>query len=473
MRRWKIFLAGPAVIAVLFIGATRASAQEPKPPVREYPPLIEGRGDQESDQQPTTNLQPDTRPLTGIQNTTLGSPEIRHSYWVPGFQYTNTSQNYALNAASSSGWSSNSYFTGNLSMLEAWSHSQLSMNYSAGGFLSTDSAQGNGYFHQFGLVQAFEWQRWQLQFLDQFSYLPETQFGFGGATNLGIPGIGGSLGSSLPGLQGNFVPNQSILTSIGSRYSNGFATQVVYALSPRGSITVAGSYGILRFVEAGNIDSDDVIANAGYEYALTKEDTLGVLYRFSAFHYAGYPQAMADHVFNFAYGRKITGRLALQLFGGPEVTTFRVPVANITDRVSGSGGASLSYAFSRGSVSLGYNHGVSGGSGVLIGSSADQLNISANRQLGRLWNVQGNFGYARNHGIATANTQNAQSYDAWLAGAGLSRPLGRNASFTFGYTARIQTSNQPACAAGKCSTNFTQHQISVGLQWHTRPFVLR
>ena len=472
MKHSKALLSGLAVLAALTLGAPRAHAQEdeakPKPAAK-APPLM-GMGQDDAEQTPANELQPDNRPLTGMQTPTLGTPQFRHSYWVPGLQYGNTTQNYALNQTSSADWTVNSYVAGNLSLLEAWSHSQLSMNYSGGGLFSTNSAQDNSYFHQLGLVQAFQRRRWQVQFLDQFSYLPEAQFGFGGAANLNTPGIGGSLGGSLPGLQGTYVPNQSILTSVGSRYSNAFATQVSYALSRRGSLTVAGSYGILRFVEAGNIESDTVSGTVGYDYALTSEDQLGGQYRFSAYHFAGFPQAFADHTLQIVYGRKITGRLALQLAGGPELSTFRIPIGNSSSRLSASGRASLSYGFKRGSISLGYDHSVSNGGGVLIGSSTDSVSMDANRQISRQWQMQGNFGYARNHALVNAN---AQGYDTWFAGGGLSRPLGRNASLSFGYTARIQASQLPVCAAGNCSTSFTQHQISLGFQWHTRPFVIR
>jgi len=349
MNHWTTFLSFSklAIISALFFGALQACAQEPLPPVREYPPLIEGREDQETPPEPTTDLLPDNRPLTGVQNPTLGTSEFRHSYWLPGFQYANLIRSSAVGQLGVANWNTTNFMTGNLSLLEAWSRAQLSMNYSGGAGLSTDNSQGNNYFHQFGLMQGFEWQRWQLQFIDQFAYLPEAQFGFGGATNLSIPGVGGSLAPPVPGLQTIYVPNQNIFSSVGPRYNNSVVTQAVYSLSPRSSITAAGSYGILRFVEQGNIDSDDVIANVGYNYALTKKDTLGVLYRFTGYRYSGNPQRIDDHVVNVAYGRKVTGRLALQLFGGPDLTIFKVPVGSITRQVSGSGGASLSYAMPR------------------------------------------------------------------------------------------------------------------------------
>ena len=459
----------------LSLAGVPAFAQEeeskPKPAAKVYSPPIDA-GDQEN-QQPSNTLRPDPRPLTGVQTPTLGTPELRHSYWVPGIQYGNTIQNQALNLTGASDWYSNNYVAGNLSLLEAWSHSQLSLNYTGGGVFSTNSTIGNGYFHELGATQEFTWSRWQLQFLDEFSYLPESQFGFGGVANLQNPGISGSLGPPSPGLQSNYVPSQSIFTSVGSRYSNAGAVQIVYAVSSRGSITLSGSYGLLRFAEAGSIDTDDEIGSIGYNYAVTKHDTIGLVYRFSGFHYSGSPQAIGDHAFNVAYGRKITARLALQLYGGPDVTNFRVPIGGETNRISGGGGGSLKYGLKRGGITLSYDHSVSGGSGVFLGSSSDLLQTSLDHQIGRVWSGNMQFGFARNQSLINAGAVGSQDYSAWFAGAGLSRSLGHNASFTFGYTARFQTTNLPVCAAGTCDTNYLQHLVSLNFQWHTRPLVLR
>jgi hypothetical protein len=482
MRRLKTLLTGAVAIAVLYAGTTMASAQEPaedssKPkPAARISPLLFGQGEQNpsGDQDSAPTLQPDARPLTGVQNPTLGSPEFRHSFWVPGFRYSNIVTSNGLHQAIDSGWNSTSYVTGNVSLLEASRRSQLSLNYSGGGFFSSDSNQGRGYFHQLGLNQNFDWGRWQLAFLDQFSYLPETPFGFGGGTGISVPGVGGSLGPPLPSLGGNFQPNQTILTSFGTRYSNSFATQAVYRLSPRGSINVAGSYGILRFLHAGNIDGNEYIANVGYNYTLGKKDTLGMLYRFSAFRYIGNPQALDDQVVQLSYGRKITGRLAMQISGGPEITSFRVPIGNASNHIGESVNASLNYATARNSLTLTYLRGVSNGSGVQFGSSTDQIQAVAGRRLSRQWQGNSNFGYARNGGLGNPTAgQSSQAINSYYVGGGLSRPLGRDANVSFAYTAQIQHSNQAVCAAGTCNTSFVQHQITLGFSWHARPFVLR
>ena len=407
----------------------------------------------------------------------MGSPEFLHSYWVPGFEYSNSVSSTALNQTTASGWNSTSFLAGNVSLVQAWRHSQLLVNYTGGGFFSTDSSEGSGYFHEFALTQAFKWRRWQLALIDQFSYLPEAAFGFGGATGIDAPGVGGSLGPVLPGLQSNYQPNQSIFTSVGTRYTNTFTAQATYLISPRASINVAGSYGILRFLEAGSIGTDDTIFNVGYNYSLSKKDTIGVLYRFTADRFPGNPQALNDHVVEAAYGRKITGRLALQLFGGPDITIFRVPVGSATQQVSIAGGATLNYAFGsndRNDLSLTYNHGISNGSGVLIGSSTDLVESRLTHRFSRYWTGAFNFGYARNSGLGSLNAgQNSQAFNSYNIGGDLRRPFGRSSILSLGYTAQIQTSNQAVCASGKCDTSYTSHRIFLAFSWHARPFVLR
>jgi hypothetical protein len=466
-------------IFLLSLGSSRVSAQDeitapPKAAARTSPILPQttdnNEGQSASDQGDL--MQPDSRPLTGIQTLTLGSEQFRHSYWVPGFQYGNTIQSMTLvGTAPVPGWSSDNYLAGNFSLLSTWSRSQLAVNYSGGGFLSTSDALGNGYFHELGITQTFTWGRLNIALLDQFTYLPEALFGFGGAIRLGVPGIGTSLAPTSPDFVSNLVPNQSILASTGTRYSNASAAEITYALDPRSSVTMAGSYGFLHFLEPGNFDGAQSGANLGYNYLLTNRDSIGVLYRFTSFQYPGLPQAIGSHVAGLAYGRKITARLALQLTAGPEIAFFRVPVNGQTSEVLPFVSTSLVYGVPRGQFSFGYTQGVSGGSGLLAGSNSNQLMLSANHRVGRLWTVMGSLSYARNRSLASSSAPASRDFGAWVATTGLSYPFGPNASMSFGYTALIQTSSQPCM--GPCTTNSTQHEISLGFQWNTRPFVIR
>src|SRR5258705_1002004 len=193
MKQWTttLFFLGAGLFWTSSFGWAPANAQEPKSPVREYLPLIAGGGDQDNSRDTVTDLRPDDRSLTGVQETSLGTQEMRHSYWVPGFQYANLIRSTSFNKPGLTNRNPTSYLTGNVSLLDTWSHAQLSMNYSGGGGFSTDSPQGSGYLHQFDMTQTFEGRKWKLQFIDQFSYLPESQFGFGGIPKPSPPGVGG------------------------------------------------------------------------------------------------------------------------------------------------------------------------------------------------------------------------------------------------------------------------------------------
>jgi hypothetical protein len=468
---------------VFSVGATHTCAQDqepttneeappeakPKPAGRDVPwidfPDQNPRGDQDS----AAALRPDPAPLTGVQTPTLGIPELRHSYWVGGLQSANTIRSTALNEAANSGWNSTTYMVGNVSLRAGWSQADLAINYSGGGYFSTDRSEGSGLLHRFGLVQEFKWSTWQFAVIDQFSYLPESSFSFGATTGLTIPGL-----DVLPVLQTSYEPNQSIFGLLSTRYSNTFVAQAVHEVSSRGSINVAGSYGLLRFLEAGNIDSNDAIFNAGYNYKLTRNDTVGVLYRFTGYRYIGNPLQLDDHVVQAAYSRKITGRLTLQLFVGPELSTFRFPLESAEHQTGMSGGGTVEYASALSSLSFGYTHGLGNGSGVLPGAKIDQLQGGLGRRLSRQWSGNINIGYARNGGLLKlAPGENAQAYQSYYFGAGLSRPFGRDLNVFLNYTAQIQTTSQPTCATAGCSSNYTLHQATVGFSWHTSPFVLR
>jgi hypothetical protein len=482
MRRLGTHLTTISIAAALLFpvsaparGQDQQEQEEGKPkPAGQAFPSVGNLDENPNEDRDASGLRPDNRPLTGVQYSTLGAPEIRHSYWAAGFQSSNTLRSTTLDQATRSGWNSTSYLVGNVSLRHAWGNAELSLNYSGGGYFSTDHSQGSGYLQLFGAVQTFQWRRWQLSLLDEFSYLPQSLFGFGVGSGIYVPGIGGSLAPALPGLQNNYQPNQSIFTSFGRRYSNSFVTEALYALSRRSSIDVAGSRGTLRFLGAGNFDSDDTILSVGYNYAISRKDTVGLLYRFTAYRYPANPQALNDHAVHAAYGRKITGRLALQLYLGPEFATFHVPIAAARSHTGMSWGASLSHSSGSNNLSLTYSHGLANGSGIQIGSRADQLETGLARQVSRYWQASTNFGYARNKGLGSSGASStSQALNSYYFGIGLRRPVGRDSSLLFGYSAQIQTSNQPVCAAGTCSTSYAQHQITVGFSWHTSPIVLR
>jgi hypothetical protein len=272
MKRSPTFFAAFLLTALSLSGSVPLFAQDPstqdpnlqdqpsmQQPQEQPPPKPAGRGNpnfgDNADAVTDTGvpITPDSTPLTGVQIATLGTQQQRHSYIVPGFQYGNFIRSSTLEAPQVGDWNSTSFVAGNLSLLQQWSRAQLALNYTGGGTFSTDSVQGNSYYHQLEVQQVLEFRHAKVSFIDQFDYLPQADFGFGASSPLAIAGIGGPLGPSLPALQSNYQPNQSIFTTLGSRYSNSATMQIAYYLTSRSSITMSGSYGILRFLDPVNV----------------------------------------------------------------------------------------------------------------------------------------------------------------------------------------------------------------------------
>jgi hypothetical protein len=493
MKRSPTFFAAFVLSALALMWSTPAFAQDPSSPQEpdqqepsiaqpqptpdQASPKPAGRGPGWTDDSDAVTdagvpILPDATPLTGVQIATLGTQEQRHSYFVPGIQYGNFVRSSTLEAPQVGDWNSTSFLAGNISLLQQWTHAQLALNYTGGGTFSTDPIQGNSFYHQMEVQQVFETRHSKLSLIDQFDYLPQSDFGFGASSPLAIAGIGGPLGPSLPSLQSSYQPNQSIFTTIGSRYSNSATAQIAYYLSPRSQITVSGSYGILRFLDAGNVESNDTILSLGYDYQVSRRDTLGILYRYTDYRYLGNPQAIQDHVAQVAYGHKITGRTSIQLFVGPEITQFRVPLNGESQRTSVAGGGNFTYAISHTNLALNYNHSVSGGSGAFTGATTDTITGAVNRRINRIWDGNISYGYARNRSLGNQNVVAVSEplVNSWFAGAGVDRPFGRTTTASLAYTAFIESSTA-GCSVGSC-TSYLQHQISLSFQWHARPMVM-
>lgn len=488
LRRSAIFIL--FILCSFSLHAPSALAQDPpqqepqapsggpaKPAARSTLPAI--ATDQDENQQDPNALQPDVTPLTGLEEATLGVPQFQHSYWVPGFQFASVAQRNPSYGSSSSSWSSHEHFLGNVTLVKAWSSSILALNYSGGGYVASGNDllatknRNYGWSSQLALSDTFHFHRWVFVVFDRFSYLPTSQFGYGAGTNLGVPGVGGSLGGGLGGLGGISIPNQSIFTTNGPIFSNAGALESTYLLSRRSSITAAGSYGILRFVDPGNVDSDMILGSLGYNYAISEKDEIGAVYRFSSFHYAGVPQAYGDHSINAAYSHKVTGRLAFRIHGGPRITTYRVPVgSNKTSTFGFNINTRLAYALRDGEITAGYTHGLSSGSGVLVGSNLDQVNVTFAHQLSRVWSGNVHAGYAHNGALSTSGQFSSPTYNSLFAGVGANRPVGRHFYMGLAYTAHVSKSSSSGCVGSSCNNTFTVHTFNLSLQWHTRPFVL-
>jgi hypothetical protein len=133
-----------------------------------------------------------------------------------------------------------------------------------------------------------------------------------------------------------------------------------------------------------------------------------------------------------------------------------------------AGSASVTYNLARvTSLDLRYIRGVSGGSGVVMGSRMDTVSLAAMHSFGHSWSGSVTGTYSRN----TALFQN-QLFTTKSAGAQLTRKFGRDFSGYFSYMAIDQSSRFPFVAP----VNLLQglyNVFSFGIQFTPRPVRVR
>jgi hypothetical protein len=342
------------------------------------------------------------------------------------------------------------------------------MHYTGGAMISS---YVNSAVQDLGLSYSYKWQRWSLLLDDQASYLSESSFGFGGIGGLAF--VNGVLEFD-PTLNGSLTPSQTIPTIMVPRFSNTAVSQIEYQISPRSSWTGSGSFGILNFMGAGYINSTQGAFKTGYNYSLSPQSAVALMYQFDAFRYTYLLQGIKEHVVQLGYARYVTGRLSLRVAAGPSMVMLQGVALGSANRLSWAVDSAISYQLDRTKFLLSYDRMVTGGSGVLFGAQTSQVEASVERELTPRWQGSAAMGYATNRGLVevAANLTN-QNYNSWYAAVRLHHQLRPGAAFFVGYGARVQAMNTAPCNTPNCGTNFISHEISAGFNFGLRPILFR
>jgi hypothetical protein len=480
MLHYNWCLTGLSVLAlgVLALGVPAASAQEQQQDQQQPPqdqsaapipayhsPFASGADNGNAEDNPQ-GRPADTHALAGAQNLSLGGFETNRSFWQPRFDLSATGDSNAGQNTTNGGWNTWTSFSGGVDVQQVSAGSEMTLGYTGGVMYSNEGAMSNGFVQIFDFADRFFFHRATVTLIDHLSYLPEQAFGFGGLGGVPLQGGGAT------GLGTEFAPGQSILAGRGQSLTNSSVSELDMYLTPRSSLTLAGGYSVLHYFGSNQLNSVDVIGRVGYNYQLSSKNTIAVLYNFSAIRYNGINQSIDDHTAHVSYGRRITGRLAFQIAGGPEVTMYRMPIsgtATNSTQVYWSLNTALQYELRRSDFRFGYSHGVTAGSGVLAGAVTDTVNGAATRKMSRTFTSGIAGGYSRNTGLAIGTISSSQSYNYWFAGATLSHPWGRTLGLTLSYQMQYQNSNIPFCVGLTCGSSVLRHLISVGVGWHERP----
>ena len=442
-----------------------------------------GQGGDQSSTPAETGGQNAPGPVGGVEAYRFPGATLGHSFFVPRLslqEVYDTNAGYAATPGASQADAITSV-TGGLSLQWVKRDSTLSLDYATGGLLYNTQKQPNGVVQQLAMTEKVTLRRWNLLFGENFSYLPNSVFGLGGLGYLGggasgLPGIGG-----VTGFNPSQLPTQTIVSPNVSELSSASIFQAQYFLNGTSSINGSVVVGFLHFFGSDLLNNRSVIARFGYDKSLTARDTLSFSYLATILDYPSGISGFTSHYIQVGYRRILTGRLQMSVSAGPSITHFSPMTGQTTvpggaNPVSWSLFSSLNYALRNGGLSAQYTHGVAGGSGYLVGATADQFSGNFSRRFTRVWTGSLTGGYAHNGALqqTAGNTVSPSSaFDYWFAGGSVSRPIGHYSSLSFSYNASRQTANTTICANNlACGPIALVQVVGVAFNWSTRPYKL-
>ena len=400
-------------------------------------------------------------PLGGIERRDLSGAR-------PGaLQYTiSANQSFETGAVpSGSGTPETSGVSGTLTYTSSTARNQFGTTYSGGGYWSSQSTASSANFQNFEVRDTLNIRRFTLMVSDDVSYLPQSPIG----GYSGIPGVGdlsGNLGFGT--LAPTIAPDQTIFSQYSQRISNATAGSVTLHVTGRTSVTAMGSYGILNFLDTNGYDSHQEMAGMTVNHQFSVRNTIGVKYTYTNFGYNDMPVTITTHEPSLIYEHLWSRRLKSDFEVGPQwyESTQTSPLPT---RVAIAGNASVTYNLARvTSLDLRYIRGISGGSGVLIGSRVDTVSLAAMHRFGRSWSASVTGTYSRNAGLLQD-----QLYTTKSAGAQLARKLGRDFSCYFSYTAIDQSLSGAPFVAPVNALEGLYHVFGFGIQFTSRPIRMR
>jgi hypothetical protein len=323
----------------------------------------------------------------------------------------------------------------------------------SGGVLFGNSGQGTTTFQNVAISQGLTRGKWVLGISNTFSYLPQSA-----TTGLsGIPGVGdlGTAPVEVPG-QG---PAGGILTYSGNRIANGLSGTVERRLTGKTSLTGAGTWSVLKFLDNNGLDTTEISGIVGANHRIDARDSINLNAIYSTYTTSGsiqdvnplnplYATDFQTRGVSVGYTRLLSRVLTLSASGGPQWVDSSSG-ALIPSRVNLSASVILNYNRKNMGVSVNYSRGVNGGSGVQPGALADSISGSASRSLSRTWATSVQASYTRTSGLIAAAPIAGETTPAGInevtktfyCGAQLTRGIGRYWSGWVTYGAQNQSVN--------------------------------
>jgi hypothetical protein len=425
-------------------------------------------------------------PLSGLDLPSLQEHAAPLSYLQPGATFSESGSTNIGNTLGGSSFGSITRGLGTLTLKRLWSHYDLALDYIGGAAYYNRGGIGWRQLQNLGIAQKIEWKRGQLSLRDNFSYLPEGNFGagYGSLGSVGISGIGSVPGGLLAG--GNSLGAFGLTP----RILNVSLAEVSENLNPRSAVTAAGGYSFTHFYGndfsgASFIGSSQISAQTGYNRSLTPHTQIAAVYAYQGFDFSVLGTAFHSHVIQGMVGHRISGRMDLLLSAGPQITVGTSP----DTKIGVAAQARLRYRFSRSSLDLRYERFITSGGGLFAGAQTDMVRFGVEHPLSRVWSLSLDLGLTHNNRLQPLTPQqiiaclsgsqgsqnacpasNATTYISGSAGAALHRHFGREFHGFLSYQFSDLAFDESFCLLGTpCDRISNRHIVTFGLDWTPRP----
>jgi len=469
-------------------------------------------------------------PLSGLDQPALEPGLATRSFFIPGVHVLDTlDTDLSGDLVGKDPVRSVTRVLGSLALQKLWKNYDFDLDYAGGAALYENFSRTAAQIHALNVDQRIRWRTGEMSLRDSFTDLPEGIFGygaFGGAAGYDLGGFGNVGGLQDAGGGSFFSAAQYGSLGQNPRITNTALAEVTQLLSPRSSLTFTGSFGLTDFTNnplgcgptepfccqpagicqqqpptlcptsenccpppSGTvvplvspgclINSHQFAAQVGYNYQLNRRDQLALVYGYQDFIYpvSALGTFNTNHV-HILYGHRISGRMDLQLGGGPQITRISIPAAGTTPateirQLTGTGRALLRYRFPRTTVSVSYDRLSTNGSGFFGGATSNIARFSLLHPLNRLWTLSSDVGYAHNTRLLPSGVAGApNSYQNIYAGFGMRRQFGRYLGGYLTYQYNDLSFDVPICSATDptdCGRTAQRHTVIIGLDWHPRP----
>lgn len=327
--------------------------------------------------------------------------------------------------------------SGNLGYLSTSQRYPFSMIYSGGLFFtSVPGSSSTETFQDLAVSQVAQSKSWVFVVSDSLSYLP-------GAPTTGLSGVAGVGDVGVFPVQTGIGPDQSILTSSGTRIANGVQGSATWQTTPSLDLEASGAWQVLHFTGGVTaLNTDTTSANFGPNYRIDARTSVGadVNYSDTTFpSYAGYK--IETEGANVSFSRAWTRRVSTTVNLGPS-RTRGTTFAPIPSKWIVAGTAQANYATRTTGFYAIYTRGVSSGSGIIFGSLTDSILAGITRPLTRDWNLGMQVSYSRNVGLSPVNGL-IPRYDSVFGAVQLARRITESLSCYGSYTGISQSSVNP------------------------------